>query len=195
RGAGAVPGCRHHLDPHPHGVPGRHPAVRAGRRPAQGGPGGRPQPGPRPRHGRGPASGRGPGAGRRGPGRVTTAPSAEDTHGASGHRDLTWVVALAASLWGTSALLREPLSAAADAATIVLYEHLVLVLVLLPWLPAALRAWAASPARVRAAAVLIGGGSSALATTLFTAAFRLGDPITPQILQKLQPLIAILLAG
>lgn len=126
---------------------------------------------------------------------MTTAPSAEDTHGASGHRDLTWVVALAASLWGTSALLREPLSAAADAATIVLYEHLVLVLVLLPWLPAALRAWAASPARVRAAAVLIGGGSSALATTLFTAAFRLGDPITPQILQKLQPLIAILLAG
>jgi drug/metabolite transporter (DMT)-like permease len=30
---------------------------------------------------------------------------------------------------------------------------------------------------------------------MFTAAFRLGDPITPQVLQKLQPLIAIALAA
>jgi drug/metabolite transporter (DMT)-like permease len=43
--------------------------------------------------------------------------------------------------------------------------------------------------------IVIGAGSSALATTLFTAAFRLGDPITPQVLQKLQPIIAVLLAG
>ena len=127
---------------------------------------------------------------------MRTAPAAgAGAPGGSSRRDLTWVVALAASLWGTSALLREPLSRAADAATIVMYEHLVLVLLLAPWLPAALRAWAASTARVRAAAVIIGGGSSALATTLFTAAFRLGDPITPQVLQKLQPLIAIALAA
>nr|MDQ3359680.1 EamA family transporter [Actinomycetota bacterium] len=43
--------------------------------------------------------------------------------------------------------------------------------------------------------MLIGAGSSALATTLFTAAFRLGDPITPQVLQKLQPLVALALAA
>jgi drug/metabolite transporter (DMT)-like permease len=43
--------------------------------------------------------------------------------------------------------------------------------------------------------LVIGAGSSALATTLFTAAFRLGDPVTPQVLQKLQPLIALLLAA
>lgn len=124
-------------------------------------------------------------------------PSAEPSGSVGQPRrgDLTWVVALAASLWGTSALLREPLSRAADAATIVFYEHLVLVLLLSPWLVPALRAWAAAPARVRAGAVLIGAGSSALATTLFTAAFRLGDPITPQVLQKLQPLIAIALAA
>ena len=42
--------------------------------------------------------------------------------------------------------------------------------------------------------MLIGAGASALATLLFTQAFRLGDPITPQVLQKLQPLIAVLLA-
>ncbi|MCK0113987.1 DMT family transporter [Ornithinimicrobium sp. F0845] len=117
------------------------------------------------------------------------------TRSASSQRDLTWVVALAACFWGTSALLREPLAQVLDAATIVMYEHLVLVLLLLPWLVPALRRWSEAPPRVRVGAVVIGAGSSALATTLFTAAFRLGDPITPQILQKLQPLIAILLAA
>jgi drug/metabolite transporter (DMT)-like permease len=110
-------------------------------------------------------------------------------------RDLTWVVALAACLWGTSALLREPLARDLDAPTIVLFEHIALVLFVSPWLVGALQAWAASPARVRASAVIIGAGSSALATTLFTAAFGLGDPITPQILQKLQPLAAMALAA
>jgi drug/metabolite transporter (DMT)-like permease len=110
-------------------------------------------------------------------------------------RDLTWVIALAAALWGTSALLREPLARGLDAPTIVLAEHLVLLLFVSPWLVGAVRAWAASPARVRAAAVIIGAGSSALATTLFTAAFAFGDPVTPQILQKLQPLVAMVLAA
>ncbi len=110
-------------------------------------------------------------------------------------RDLTWVVALAACFWGTSALMREPLSEVLDAATIVMWEHLVLVVLLLPWLVPALHRWTQAPPRVQMGAVVIGAGSSALATTLFTAAFRLGDPITPQILQKLQPLIAILLAA
>ncbi len=110
-------------------------------------------------------------------------------------RDRTWLVALAACLWGTSALLREPLVGAVDASTIVLYEHLVIVAILIPWLLPALRAWSQAPPRVRAGSVIIGAGSSALATTLFTAAFAYGDPITPQVLQKLQPLVAIALAA
>jgi drug/metabolite transporter (DMT)-like permease len=107
----------------------------------------------------------------------------------------TWLVASAACLWGSSALLREPLAGVVDASTIVLYEHVVILAALTPWLVPALRAWAAAPARVRASAVIIGAGSSALATTLFTAAFAFGDPITPQVLQKLQPLVAIVLAA
>ncbi|MGB7447620.1 MAG: EamA family transporter [Ornithinimicrobium sp.] len=110
-------------------------------------------------------------------------------------RDRTWLVASAACLWGSSALLREPLAGAVDASTIVLYEHLVILLALTPWLLPALKAWAAAPAGVRASAVIIGAGSSALATTLFTAAFAYGDPITPQVLQKLQPLVALALAA
>ncbi|RCV47933.1 EamA family transporter [Marinitenerispora sediminis] len=105
-----------------------------------------------------------------------------------------WAVALAAGLWGTSALMREPLARQLPAPTIVLYEHLVIVLCLSPWIWPAVRALAAAGPRVVAAMLVVGGGSSALATTLFTAAFTLGDPVTPQVLQKLQPVFAVLLA-
>jgi drug/metabolite transporter (DMT)-like permease len=105
-----------------------------------------------------------------------------------------WAVAAAAGLWGTSALMREPLSAVLPAPTIVFYEHAVITLLLLPWAVPAFRSLAGAGPRVIAAMVVVGGGSSALATTLFTLAFTTGDPVTPQVLQKLQPLFAIVLA-
>ena len=109
-------------------------------------------------------------------------------------RDRTWLVALAASLWGWSSLLREPLASELPATTIVLFEHLTLVILISPWLVPALRAMWAASARTKAGILVIGAGSSALATTMFTQAFALGDPVTPQVLQKLQPMIAMLLA-
>jgi drug/metabolite transporter (DMT)-like permease len=54
--------------------------------------------------------------------------------------------------------------------------------------------WRAGP-RYLAAAIVIGAGSSALATILFTQAFVDGDPVTPVVLQKVQPLIAVSLAA
>ena len=104
-------------------------------------------------------------------------------------------VAVAAGLWGTDALLRRPLAHSTEAATIVLGEHVVLVVLLLPIVVAALPAlWRAGP-RYVAAAVVVGAGSSALATILFTEAFVHGDPVTPVVLQKVQPLIAVSLAA
>lgn len=109
--------------------------------------------------------------------------------------DRTWLVALAASLWGLSGLWREPLARELPSLAIVFWEHAVLTLLLLPWLLPALRRVRAASLRTQLSVLVIGAGSSALATTLFTAAFRLGDPITPQVLQKLQPLIALALAA
>lgn len=106
-------------------------------------------------------------------------------------RDLTWVVALAAVLWGTDAPLRLPLAGRVSAATIVFAEHVILVLVLLPFLPRAIRAFRHLDRRGRWAVVGIGAGASAIATTLFTLSFRFGDPITPAVIQKLQPILAI----
>ncbi|HEX5594573.1 MAG TPA: EamA family transporter [Micromonosporaceae bacterium] len=117
-------------------------------------------------------------------------------HPATGRRgDRTWLVAVAASLWGFSSLLREPLARQLPALSVVLVEHVVLVLLVSPWLIPALRALVRSGVRTKLGVLVIGAGSSALATTLFTAAFRLGDPITPQVLQKLQPVLALVLAA
>jgi drug/metabolite transporter (DMT)-like permease len=104
-------------------------------------------------------------------------------------------VAVAAGLWGTDALLRKPLAESTQAATIVFGEHVVLVAILLPVVVTALPAlWRAGP-RYVAAGVVVGAGSSALATILFTQAFVRGDPVTPVVLQKVQPLVAVLLAA
>ena len=104
-------------------------------------------------------------------------------------------VAVAAGLWGMDALIRRPLAHSTEPATIVFGEHVVLVLVLLPVVVAALPAvWRAGP-RYVVAAVVVGAGSSALATILFTQAFVDGDPVTPVVLQKVQPLVAVSLAA
>ena len=101
------------------------------------------------------------------------------------------LVAVAAALWGTDALLRRPLAHSTQAATIVFWEHLVLVLLTLPLIPAALVAVRRAGARYVAAAAAIGIGASAVATILFTQAFVHGDPVTPVVLQKVQPLVAL----
>ena len=56
-------------------------------------------------------------------------------------RDATWLVALGAALWGSDALLRIPLVGTYPATTIVFLEHVVIVLVTLPWVLPALRAF------------------------------------------------------
>jgi drug/metabolite transporter (DMT)-like permease len=113
----------------------------------------------------------------------------------SARQDRTWLIAVAASLWGLSALWREPLAKQYPSLAIVFWEHVVLVLLVSPWLVRGVRELLRASLRTKVSVLVIGAGSSALATTMFTAAFRLGDPITPQVLQKLQPVIALALAA
>lgn len=78
-----------------------------------------------------------------------------------------------------------------SAATIVLAELAILVLLTLPWLPRALSAARRNGrAREWVALILIGMGASATATMLCTVAFEFGGPGTPVTLQKIQPLYA-----
>jgi drug/metabolite transporter, DME family len=102
------------------------------------------------------------------------------------------LVAVAASLWGLDAWIRVPLARSTEVATIVFGEHVVLVLATLPFLVAAVPAVLRLGWRYVLAAAVIGVGASAIATILFTQAFVSGDPVTPVVLQKLQPIIAVI---
>jgi drug/metabolite transporter, DME family len=101
------------------------------------------------------------------------------------------MVASGAALWGTDALFRRGLALELPASTLVLLEHLVLVVLMSPVLVRSFRAYRKLSKVDWLAAAVIGAGSSALATVLFTSAFRYGDPTTPLLLQKVQPLVAV----
>ena len=105
------------------------------------------------------------------------------------------VVALGASLWAADAPIRKPLTALLPATSIVLAEHLFLTLYAVPVVIAARRAFVRLRVSGWLALFVIGWGGSGLATVLFTQAFKVGNPTTVILLQKLQPLVAVLLAA
>ena len=101
------------------------------------------------------------------------------------------LVSVAAIMWGLDGLIRKPLSSSTTAYTIVFGEHVLLVALTLPLLiPALVALYRAGPAYV-AAGIAVGAGASAIATILFTKALFHGDFITVVVLQKAQPLIAV----
>ena len=105
------------------------------------------------------------------------------------------LVAAAAAMWGTDPIIRKPLSTSTSATTIVFGEHVVLVLLTLPLLLPALRAVVRAGWRAVLCAVVIGAGASAIATILFTEALFHGDFVTPVVIQKVQPLVAVAAAA
>lgn len=109
------------------------------------------------------------------------------------------LVAIGAAAWGLDGLLRKPLATALPAATVVFWEHLIVILVIAPFIPGASRAFRRCTWAEQLAIAVIGIGASALATALFTEAFAIaagtGDFVSPLVLQKLQPVFAVLLAA
>jgi drug/metabolite transporter (DMT)-like permease len=104
------------------------------------------------------------------------------------------LVALGAALWGTDAVLRVPLLEVMSPPAIVLSEHLVLLLYSVPAVALGWRIFPRLGVSQWIALLVIAWGGSALATLLFTAAFALGNPTVVILLQKTQPLFAIVLA-
>jgi drug/metabolite transporter (DMT)-like permease len=105
------------------------------------------------------------------------------------------LVVAGAAIWGLDGVLRAPLVDTWSPATIVLYEHALLTVLLAPalWRSRALiktlrpASWLA--------VIGVAWGGSALATLAFTAAFRYGNPTVVVLLQKTQPLWAIAVAA
>jgi len=105
-----------------------------------------------------------------------------------------WLVVLGAALWGMDPLFRVLLLKSLTSTQIVLLEHVILFIVVTPVL------WrhreelrGIKPIHIGALLFLSWGGS-AIATVLFTQALAHGDLNAVLLLQKLQPLIAIVLA-
>lgn len=103
-----------------------------------------------------------------------------------------WLVAAAAAMWGTDALFRQGLALELPATTVVLYEHLILAALTFPLLRRV--PWRELGVGDIVSLLVIGVGASAVATVLFTAAFQAGDPNAPLLLQKLQPIFALVAA-
>ncbi len=97
-------------------------------------------------------------------------------------------VGLAAFLWATDALVRYPAIAKIDPTFIVLFEHVLAVSILFPWMyrkfGKATNTCSRAPTR----------SCSAAATILFTASFKYINPSVAVLLQKLQPVLVVLIA-
>ena len=105
------------------------------------------------------------------------------------------LVVLAAMLWGTDSLFRRPLTRSLSPVTIVFLEHLVLVLVMLPFLFRSAPVLRNLGRRDWVALAFIALGGSVAATSLFTFAIKHGNPSVAALLQKTQPIFTLLLAG
>lgn len=101
------------------------------------------------------------------------------------------LVALAAAMWGSDALFRRGLALELPASVVVFGEHAILVAATAPLLVLARRATRSFSKWDWLAVIFVGVGASAVATILFTQAFTYGNPTTPLLLQKLQPLFAV----
>jgi drug/metabolite transporter (DMT)-like permease len=105
------------------------------------------------------------------------------------------LVGSAAFLWATDALIRYPAIDQIDPTFIVFVEHLLAVAILLPWLFYKNRKDLLSlNFREWIAAVFSGIGGSAIGTVFFTASFLYVNPSVAVLLQKLQPVMVVLIA-
>ena len=95
-------------------------------------------------------------------------------------------------MWGTDPALRQGLALHMPAPAIVAFEQALPTAILAPFVWRGIRrALARFDWRDWLALAVLGCGSSALATLLFTVAFTYGRPNTPVLLQQLQPLFAV----
>lgn len=105
-----------------------------------------------------------------------------------------WFVVLGSALWGVDPLFRILLLKSFTSTQIVLIEHVLLLVYALPVVWLHRQELRGLKLRHLMALLFISWGGSALATILFTSAFAHGNPNAVLLLQKLQPLFAIILA-
>ncbi|MBI2606402.1 MAG: DMT family transporter [Deltaproteobacteria bacterium] len=102
-----------------------------------------------------------------------------------------FLIVLCSFLWASDTLFRLPLLAHADALTIVLIEHAVATMVMLPVLFARAPRFRVLRPQDWTSIAFIGVMGSAVATLCLTASYHYINPSVAILLQKLQPLVSI----
>ncbi|MCR8644526.1 DMT family transporter [Paenibacillus sp. N1-5-1-14] len=120
--------------------------------------------------------------------------SASQTQVASRKLNGVWLVVLGAAMWGVDPLFRILLLKSFTSTQIVLIEHILLMFYALPVLWIHRGELRKLQFRHIFAVLFISWGGSAIATIMFTSAFAYGNPNVVLLLQKLQPLFAIVMA-
>ncbi|MDQ0087513.1 drug/metabolite transporter (DMT)-like permease [Paenibacillus anaericanus] len=105
-----------------------------------------------------------------------------------------WLVVLGAALWGVDPLFRILLLDTLTSAQIVLLEHIIIALVMFPLMWKNRSELRGLGWKQVGALLFISWGGSAIATVLFTMGLTNGNLNAVLLLQKLQPLFAIILA-
>ncbi len=105
-----------------------------------------------------------------------------------------WLVVLGAALWGVDPLFRIILLKSMTSTQIVLLEHIVIALIVAPILWKNRHELRGLRMRHAVALLFISWGGSALATILFTMGLANGNLNAVVLLQKLQPIFAIIMA-
>lgn len=105
-----------------------------------------------------------------------------------------WLVVLGAALWGVDPLFRIILLGALTSAQIVLLEHVIIAFIAIPVLWKNRGELKGMSLKQAGALLFISWGGSAIATILFTMGLANGNANAVLLLQKLQPLFAIILA-
>lgn len=126
---------------------------------------------------------------------VKMKPYDSDTQPSRRLRGGFWLVVLGAALWGMDPLFRVILLKNLTSAQIVLLEHIIISLITIPILWKNRHELRGLGWRHVGALLFISWGGSALATVLFTMGLSSGNLNAVLLLQKLQPLFAIILAS
>ncbi|MBD8497225.1 DMT family transporter [Paenibacillus arenosi] len=122
-----------------------------------------------------------------------------DTHALADQRSTfsskgVWLVALGAAFWGLGPLFRVLVLEYLTSTQIVLLEHLVLLVFAAPIVWKHRAELKGANWKHWGALLFISWGGSVIATIMFTEAFATGNANTVLLLQKLQPLFAVILA-
>src|SRR5712675_3414646 len=103
-----------------------------------------------------------------------------------------WLVGLGAALWGTESAWRIPLNELFDAQVIVFWEHVLILLMLLPLLLSRLSDLPKIDARTWGYLIFSGFAGSAVGTVFFTLALKPGNPTVVNVILNIQPFISTL---